>query len=244
MRQGLAQEAVNGVLSNKVHPKTGEPIVPLGILDSGRVVWPMMGAAPDDEDNDEGDADDADTDEGEDNDGDSDADNKSAATKAQDKKLTEENARRRTENKSLRTTVAELTTKLKEFTDKDKGDLEKASESVQELTTRTEKAEQKAAELALQNAFLADNSFKWRNPKAALRLVDLSKVEIDDDGEVTGLNDALKALAKSDPYLLNAGDEDDEDEPKGPAGQAPKTKKPKGTPERDKLLSKYPALRR
>ena len=92
---------------------------------------------------------------------------------------------------------------------------------------------------------------KFKNPKAAFRLLDLDDVEIDEDGEVDGLKDAIKALAKSDPYLLDTGkakddDADDDDDPgsgRPPVGQ-PTRRKGKGNPNRDKLVAKYPALRR
>lgn len=89
---------------------------------------------------------------------------------------------------------------------------------------------------------------KFRNPKAAFRLLDLDDVEIDEDGEIDGLTDAIKALAKSDPYLLDTGKDDDDDDDdsdgKPPVGQPAGRKKGKGNPNRDKLIDKYPALRR
>lgn len=163
--------------------------------------------------------------------------------KQQDAQLKRENAERRVENKALKASLDKALADLKAFTDKDKSEIEKATSTAKELEEKVKTYEQKIHDLALQNAFLADKSFKWRNPKAALKLADLSKVEIDEDGTVTGLSDALKALAKSDPYLLEAVDEDN-DPGAPPAGQPPKNKPPKGTPEREKLLAKYPALRR
>lgn len=59
------------------------------------------------------------------------------------------------------------------------------------------------SELSLKVAFLEDNSYSWKNPKAALKLADLDGVEVKEDGTVTGLKAALDKLAKSDPYLLN-----------------------------------------
>lgn len=248
MSQRLPHPAImDSVLCGKFHPKTGEAIIPLGFRADGRPVWPIMGASPDDDSNDA----DEDNDEGEDDpidgeddtdDGSEDKDNEPEVKNPRFKKLSDDNARKRNQIKDLRRQVEESNLKLKGFTDKDKDELTKSSESVTELTTRAEKAESKAAELALQNAFLSDNSFKWRNPKSALRLADLSKIEIDEDGDVVGLDVALKALARSDPYLLADDDEDEDD--KSAVGQPPKTKKAKGTPEREKLVAKYPALRR
>lgn len=109
-------------------------------------------------------------------------------------------------------------------------------------------------DLALENTFLKSNKHKWKNSSAALKLADLSKVEIDSKtGSVLGLDAALEALVAENPWLLEAdkdgGDEDDKSD-----------KKPKktGTPPANKgdqddkstqatkarLQSKYPGLRR
>lgn len=164
--------------------------------------------------------------------------------KQQDAQLKRENAKRRLENKDLQGQLDKALADLKAFTDRDKTEIEKATGAVQDLTDQNAKLADKVNKLALENAFLSDNTFKWRNPRAALKLADLSKVEIDDDGTVTGLGEALKALAKSDPYLLAEEAGDDDQSGKSPTGQPPKNKTPRGTPEREKLLAKYPALRR
>lgn len=57
--------------------------------------------------------------------------------------------------------------------------------------------------LALQNAFLmAETKHSFVNTKAALKLLDTSDVEIDDDGTVDGMEEAIEQLAKDHPYLL------------------------------------------
>jgi hypothetical protein len=43
-------------------------------------------------------------------------------------------------------------------------------------------------------------------------LLDLDGVKIDDDGEVTGLEDAVKKLADENPYLLKGKQEEDDEE--------------------------------
>lgn len=140
--------------------------------------------------------------------------------------------------------------RLKEFEDKDKDEITKATEKVTELTSTVESLQKTNERLALENAFLRDNTFTWQKPDAALRLADLSSVKISDDGKVTGLKEALEALAESDPYLLVAKKDDDGDdkkpEPKK-SGDGPKTdpKKNEGAAaERKRLQDKYPALRR
>ena len=48
-------------------------------------------------------------------------------------------------------------------------------------------------------------SAKVKNPKAALALMDASKLELQDDGTVKGLKEAVEALQKSDAYLFDTG---------------------------------------
>ena len=97
--------------------------------------------------------------------------------------------------------------------------------------------------LALQVAFLSDNTYTWHNPDRALKLVDLSKVEIDADGRVTGLKDALKALATSDPYLIKQ--EVKQEEKQTPPGTAPGNNGTSGgnKPNTGQLTSRFPVMR-
>lgn len=162
---------------------------------------------------------------------------------AKSKELSDENMRRRHENKALKKQLEEQAAKLKAIEDKDKDELTKTTGDLTEAQAKAEKLVEANTKLMIQNAFLMDNKHAWENPKAALKLADLSEVEIDDEGNVTGLKEALDALAKSDPYLLSKKKDDEEDDEPGATGQPP-TKKSKGNPSRDKLVEKYPALRR
>lgn len=160
------------------------------------------------------------------------------------KKLSDENAKHRTANVELKKANADLAARLKAIEDKDKSELDKTTGDLTDAQAKVKTLEARNQELAIQNAFLSDNKHSWANPKTALKLADLSEVEIDEDGTVTGLDKALDKLAKSDPYLLKGKDDDDEgDGPQPPTGQ-PVTKKAKGNPDREKLLKKYPALNR
>lgn len=103
--------------------------------------------------------------------------------------------------------------------------------------------------LALANAFLTNNTHSWVDADAAMRLADLSAVEIDEKGKVIGLTSALDKLAKDKPYLLKAKVEDKEDDPKKPrrTGTPPKPGTQKDADKvaaEAKLRQKYPALRR
>lgn len=129
-----------------------------------------------------------------------------------------------------------------------------------ELEATTTQQEATIKGLRINNAFLTANTHEWVNPATALRLADLSRVEIEKDGTVTGLQTALDKLAKSDPYLLKAAkndddsDKDDDDKEKGgkgkKTGDAPASKSKADreaaniAANKRKLQNKYPALRR
>lgn len=200
-----------------------------------------------DDDGTDGEGDDGDDDPDDSDDGD-DQDDAPKGGNAETAALKRENAERRKANAALKKQNEELNQRLKAIEDKDKGELEKATGSLTEAQTKLQELQEQNMQLLINNAFLSDNTHNWANPKAALRLADLSDVEIDDEGNVTGLKEALDALAKSDPYLLakakSDDDDDDDDKGKNSATGQPVGKKSKGNPNRDKLLEKYPALRR
>jgi len=91
---------------------------------------------------------------------------------------------------------------LKQLRDKDLPELDKAKRDLVELGANNEKLKDDNQKLRVENSFLTDNTFKWRNPASALKLLDRSKLTVDSDGNVLGMKDALAALAKSDAYLL------------------------------------------
>lgn len=139
--------------------------------------------------------------------------------------------------------AARFEAELKQLKEKDmpaaeklQRDFQAAQEQVATLQTTNQK-------LALQVAFLSDNTYTWHNPERALKLVDLDQVEIDADGKVTGLKDALKALATSDPYLVKKDVK--EEEPKTPPGTAPGTNGANGSgkPSTKGVESRFPVMR-
>jgi hypothetical protein len=116
-----------------------------------------------------------------------------------------------------------------------------------ELEKDNEALQQATKDLRIENEFLASNKYTWHNPKRALQVADLSEVTITEDGKVEGLDKALDALAKSDPYLLKKSDgTDDGDGPDGKSGSGAGSgrKDDKKTVDKETLAKKYPALRR
>lgn len=112
--------------------------------------------------------------------------------------------------------------------------VEKQEATIKDLQTKNQNAR-------LEIAFLADNTYEWVNPGQALKLADLSDVEIDDDGKVHGLVSALEALATSSPHLLKPKATRKKVEPKpGPSGQRPAKKSTsKEKAEQDRVAAKY-----
>jgi hypothetical protein len=139
--------------------------------------------------------------------------------------------------------AAKFEAELKQLRDKDLPDQEKLARDFQEVTQERDTLVETNKSLALQVAFLSDNSFTWHNPERALKLADLSNVEVGADGKVTGLKDALAALAKSDAYLLKQEKEPEEEEKKPPT-TAPGTNGASGTtkPGAKSLTTRFPAL--
>lgn len=153
-----------------------------------------------------------------------------AAADRRNAELTAENTRLKNENAALKAEGKD-------------GKLDEATTArVTELESNVEKRDQEIHRLRIANAFLASNSHDWADPEDALRLADLSDVEIEEDGTVHGLKQALDRLAKRKPHLLKS--KSDEDKGKGPSGSANNGRRKGQTkkPDRDALSKSYPIL--
>jgi hypothetical protein len=259
--------ANSGRLFNKIACEADEQRSPLGYTRSGRPVWPIFGAEPDDDDDDDSDDDDDDDESG------------SAADKSKDKGAKGKDAddddddeleaeRRRAERYRARMKAADRRATEAErerdaLKNKKDGDGEDGSAAVvAEKDKQIESLSAVNRDLRLQNAFLLDNTYQWHDPADVMGLVLKDEdVEIDDDGEVTGVKDALKRIARKKPWLIKEADkasdddddedddEDDTDEPaaqrrtsKATASAAAGRRKRKGEADREALLRTYPAL--
>lgn len=186
---------------------------------------------------DEGGAGDDSVDSEDDEEGQSDKDGVESGDRASE--LEKELAAQRDRTRRARRDRERLEKEIKALKARDTPELEQLKSERDELRAEREKLAGELREQRLKVAFFNSNTHKWKNPATALRLADMSEVEVDDDGEVTGLKEVLDALAKSDPYLV-ADKEDKEEKPKGPTGTAG-TKKEGGKP--SNLASRFPALR-
>lgn len=137
--------------------------------------------------------------------------------------------------------AARLDAELRQLRDKDLPEIDKLKRdfvSSQEQVTKLQTINQ---QLALQVAFLKDNTYSWHNPETALKLVDLTQVTVEEDGSVSGLKDALKALATSNDYLVK---KETQTAPVGPPSTTPGNNGSTGNrPASAKAMSaRFPAL--
>ena len=245
---------------------------PLGFLRSGRPVWPITGAEPDDDDDDADDDDDSDED---DDDDDDDTDSGGAGKKDKKAKAGKEadgddddddgisaddaaRLKRRMKRADQRASKAEnelheLQRKGTPEAEQQKADLETATKQVAALT-ETNHA------LLMQNSFLLSNTFTWHDPADVMeQVVKSDDVEVDDEGHVSGMEAFLKHIAKNKPYLLKAvkKDDDDDDDDTDDDKDAPEAgsksnasggtqnrRVKKGAVDRAAIIATYPALNR
>jgi hypothetical protein len=211
------------------------------------------GAEPGDDEDDE---DEDDTEDGEGEDGsDEDGDESQGNTPPEDPKdarivqLSSEAAKKRMRIRSQSQRIAELEAENARLKGDSTGEKGKSGEEAASGPSPVEKENQELKQkLARQSILFEFNSLstgpqakiRFKNPATAFKLLNLDDVEIDEDGTFDGLEDAIKALAKSDPYLL----EDEEDRKGRRVGQPTGRSGSGAAPSREKLLAKYPALRR
>lgn len=262
-RPSLSDQAV----ARLIDPRTGQRLRPLGVV-GGRNVYPIMGASPDDPSDSAGGAEGGGTDDDENENpegkgsssedgekgGDSDKGDKpeKGNPDAKIEDLEQEKERHYTRRKEAEKRADEAERQLRELKEKDKPEQEQLETRVSELETQNESLQSSLREALLDNAFLRDNTYSWHNPGRALRLADLSKVEIEDDGTVHGLKAALDALAKSDPYLISKDSDDKSKKDKkdlpdtsDKSNKSTREKKQDSQKTRDQeLRQKYAALRR
>lgn len=127
--------------------------------------------------------------------------------------------------------------KLRELEDRDKSEVERATAKATETEQKLTAAQTKLRDMAIRVAVAETASAAGvapENVKAAIRLLDASALEFDDDGEPKNVEAALKALVKEYPMLAPATGGDGKTATKS----TPATPKPAGTPNREDLVKK------
>lgn len=111
------------------------------------------------------------------------------------------------ENKTLKTSVSDRDKQLETLKASagDNEELKKQIETMKQQNAEQEKAHKaELAQLRLDNAI--ENALTVagaKNSKAVKALLDVSKVKLGEDGKLTGWDDQIKAIQKSDAYLFN-----------------------------------------
>lgn len=139
--------------------------------------------------------------------------------------------------------ASENDAKLKQLVDKDLPELDRVTKERDEHAARADAAEAALQQERVNNAFLTNNKYDWHNPQRAREALDMSKVLIDSDGTVTGLDDAIEALAKSDPYLIKSTTVGEKEKPKPGTAAATAGGSGGSTATTKKLAERIPALR-
>lgn len=154
---------------------------------------------------------------------------------------------------------AKLEQRLRAIEDKDKPKDEIVTRELTEAKAKAEQLEADKRDLLLRVAFLSANVVEWVDPDDALRLIDLSELDVSDDGTVDKreLRAALRDLARRKPHLVKKAtkkasgpdaDDDEDDADQGSRRSAStmngKRKGTKSTANKEKLMQDFPALRR
>lgn len=111
------------------------------------------------------------------------------------------------ENKTLKKSVADRDKQLEDLK-KSSGDnaaLQQQISDLQKANADQQKAhDAELAQLKLDNAVeVALSSAKAKNSKAVKAMLDMSKVKIGEDGKLTGFDEQIEALKKSDSYMFD-----------------------------------------
>lgn len=238
------------MLDLKIHPHTGEPVRPLYRRPNGQLVWPVMGASPDDPSTGgtSGDGEPSGTGEvgkeGQNSgtEGGSGSEGEKPVSRADFERL----ERHLAEADKKRTAAEEA---LKKIEDGKKDDLTKAQERVAELEKAHEAKDGEIAQLRLDNAFLRSNEVDWHDSKAAMLVADregyLEGVVKDGKVDEKALASKLKELAKAKGYLVKTKEGQQQTPPPsgGAVGSGGKGGKEGGADEAA-LRSRYRSLNR
>jgi len=138
--------------------------------------------------------------------------------------------------------AAEHEAALKQLRDKDLPEQQKLTRDLDAAQKTVEVLQATNGALAVENAFLKDNAFTWHNPEAAMKLLDMSQVEIGADGKVSGMKDALKALASGHPYLIKT-DAAGQETPPGSTTPGNNGSNGRDKPDPKKMAARFPAMR-
>lgn len=227
----------------------GSIFEPIGWI-NGKPVWPVIGGAEDDgtQSGPEG-TENAGQDEGgqgsEGSGNDSEDDGQSANDSEGEKPVTRvEFDRLRSQLSAADKKREEAENKVKKFEDANRSELEKAQKAAEEATAERDSAREQLREVGIRESFRDVSEDQkpplvWHNTKVAMGLLDKDLYAIAEDGAVSGMDKAVKALAKDHAYLLNKETSGDG---KSSGGSFNGGKPGTDTTDAEKLKRKYRAL--
>lgn len=100
-------------------------------------------------------------------------------------------------------TIKAQAAKLQEIEDAQKTEDEKRQERLTQLERELEQTRTVSRQATLRSAVVAEAARQnFTDPADAMRLLDVDGLTVGEDGAIEGLDEALKDLAKSKPYLL------------------------------------------
>lgn len=139
--------------------------------------------------------------------------------------------------------ASDLEKKVQQFEDANKSELEKAQTEKERAIQEAAKAASELKNLRLQNAFLSQAEVAWEDPNDAFLILQtqfMEGVEVTEEGQVLGIKDAVKKMAKAKPHLVKKAPGSTEATGSAQNGQR---KGSNGTPNRDALVNRFPMMK-
>lgn len=240
---------------------------PIGIV-NGREVFPIAGAEDDDDSTASGDDADDDQDDDDDDSKDDDADDsakdddKAKSRRSRTNSRSSDFNRLKRERNQLLREKSEREKAEREAALKEKPEIERAKAERDDAVGERDKLREQVADMSVQLEIIKSSrkKFDWNDIEDVLNDRTVRKaIEIGEDGEVTGVTEALKDLAKRKPHFLAKSSEEDgkngkNDNGRQATGAGNGNGKSGGNPgsgngdnravDRERLNAAYPALAR
>lgn len=223
----------------------------LGITDSGKIIPFIMGSEPGDDDSNDEENQDGSGEGGSGSGGEGEGGTGTEGTGVKKIWTDEEVASIINRMKAADKKASDYEKKINDAELATKSEIEQSQIREKQARAEADAAREELKKARIHNKFLAANKVTWHDPETALQLLDLSEVEVGDDGVVKGLEPAIKALSDSKPFLVKASEGDEggkgnknKEGSGGSTGNQPSGNKTGGTRDKDRarLLEKYPQL--
>lgn len=168
------------------------------------------------------------------------------------REVSKEAARRRREKNAEKRRADALERELNELKNQGKDEEETRSNELKTLRYENEKMKAQLNKSIVRTA-ISSGKYNWHDLDEVYQKLDLEDIEIDyETGDVDGLEEQLKYIAKKKPYLLKDASGDDGSSSRGqsgstghnpPSGGRSKSRQTSEAAQRDYLTNKYKSLR-